>query len=128
MTTRPVAGRSLTSGLAPHESNGTPARRCKHSGLAVGCDVDREIRIKIQQDAEIGVIPFHNHDPRAICVAQVLGSYLSDVFGVMGNGNVYFLDAAEKLGLRFSAVRHARLVESVYTEVLDSRTKEGRHP
>ena len=29
---------------------------------------------------------------------------------------------------RFSAVRHARLVESVYTEVLDSRTKEGRHP
>ena len=39
-------------------------------------------------------------------VAQVLSSYLSDVFGVMGNGNVYFLDAAEKLGLRFSAVRH----------------------
>jgi thiamine pyrophosphate-dependent acetolactate synthase large subunit-like protein len=39
-------------------------------------------------------------------VAQVLGSYLTDVFGVMGNGNVYFLDAAEKLGLRFSAVRH----------------------
>ncbi len=39
-------------------------------------------------------------------VAQVLGSYLSDVFGVMGNGNVYFLDAAEKLGLRFSPVRH----------------------
>ncbi|WP_164201773.1 thiamine pyrophosphate-binding protein [[Micrococcus luteus] ATCC 49442] len=39
-------------------------------------------------------------------VAQVLSSYLSDVFGVMGNGNVYFLDAAERLGLRFSAVRH----------------------
>lgn len=39
-------------------------------------------------------------------VAQVLSRYLSDVFGVMGNGNVYFLDAAEKLGLRFSAVRH----------------------
>ena len=39
-------------------------------------------------------------------VAQVLSSYLSDVFGVMGNGNVYFLDAAEQLGLRFSAVRH----------------------
>lgn len=39
-------------------------------------------------------------------VAQVLSSYLSDVFGVMGNGNVYFLDAAEKMGLRFSAVRH----------------------
>ncbi|KRE71665.1 thiamine pyrophosphate-binding protein [Arthrobacter sp. Soil762] len=39
-------------------------------------------------------------------VAQVLSSYLSDVFGVMGNGNVYFLDAAEKLGLRFSPVRH----------------------
>ncbi|MGF9648687.1 thiamine pyrophosphate-binding protein [Pseudarthrobacter oxydans] len=39
-------------------------------------------------------------------VAQVLSSYLSEVFGVMGNGNVYFLDAAEKLGLRFSPVRH----------------------
>ncbi|RAM38285.1 thiamine pyrophosphate-binding protein [Arthrobacter globiformis] len=39
-------------------------------------------------------------------VAQVLSSYLSDVFGVMGNGNVYFLDAAEKAGLRFTAVRH----------------------
>lgn len=39
-------------------------------------------------------------------VAQVLSSYLSDVFGVMGNGNVYFLDAAEKVGLRFTAVRH----------------------
>lgn len=39
-------------------------------------------------------------------VAQVLSSYLSDVFGVMGNGNVYFLDAAEKIGLRFSPVRH----------------------
>ncbi|MGP4032870.1 thiamine pyrophosphate-binding protein [Pseudarthrobacter sp. 1C304] len=39
-------------------------------------------------------------------VAQVLSSYLTDLFGVMGNGNVHFLDAAEKLGLRFSAVRH----------------------
>lgn len=39
-------------------------------------------------------------------VAQVLSSYLSDVFGVMGNGNVYFLDAAEKEGLHFTAVRH----------------------
>lgn len=39
-------------------------------------------------------------------VAQVVSSYLSDVFGVMGNGNVYFLDAAEKVGLRFTAVRH----------------------
>jgi len=39
-------------------------------------------------------------------VAEVLSGYLSDVFGVMGNGNVYFLDAAEKQGLRFSAVRH----------------------
>jgi thiamine pyrophosphate-dependent acetolactate synthase large subunit-like protein len=39
-------------------------------------------------------------------VAQVLSSYLGDVFGVMGNGNVYFLDAAEKEGLRFTAVRH----------------------
>ncbi|WP_314196123.1 thiamine pyrophosphate-binding protein [uncultured Arthrobacter sp.] len=39
-------------------------------------------------------------------VAQVLSSYVSDVFGVMGNGNVHFLDAAEKEGLRFTAVRH----------------------
>ncbi|MDQ0679701.1 thiamine pyrophosphate-dependent acetolactate synthase large subunit-like protein [Arthrobacter pascens] len=39
-------------------------------------------------------------------VAQVLSSYLNDVFGVMGNGNVHFLDASEKLGLRFSPVRH----------------------
>lgn len=39
-------------------------------------------------------------------VAQVLSSYVSDVFGVMGNGNVYFLDAAEQQGLCFSPVRH----------------------
>jgi len=39
-------------------------------------------------------------------VAQVLGSYLTDLFGVMGNGNVHFLDGAEQLGLRFTAVRH----------------------
>ncbi|MDQ0117943.1 thiamine pyrophosphate-dependent acetolactate synthase large subunit-like protein [Pseudarthrobacter defluvii] len=39
-------------------------------------------------------------------VAQVLSSYVSDVFGVMGNGNVYFLDAAEQQGLRFTPVRH----------------------
>lgn len=39
-------------------------------------------------------------------VAEVLSSYVSAVFGVMGNGNVYFLDAAEKQGLRFTPVRH----------------------
>ncbi|MFF1883417.1 thiamine pyrophosphate-binding protein [Pseudarthrobacter sp. NPDC058196] len=39
-------------------------------------------------------------------VAQVLSSYVSDVFGVMGNGNVYFLDAAEQQGLSFTPVRH----------------------
>lgn len=39
-------------------------------------------------------------------VAHVLSSYVSDVFGVMGNGNVYFLDAAEQQGLRFTPVRH----------------------
>ena len=66
---RPVASRSLTSGLAAHESHGMRARRCKHSGLAVGCDVDREIRVKIQQDGEIGVIPFPDHEARAICMA-----------------------------------------------------------
>jgi thiamine pyrophosphate-dependent acetolactate synthase large subunit-like protein len=39
-------------------------------------------------------------------VAQVLSGYVSDVFGVMGNGNAYFLDAAEQQGLRFTPVRH----------------------
>ncbi|MFF2843617.1 thiamine pyrophosphate-binding protein [Paenarthrobacter sp. NPDC057981] len=39
-------------------------------------------------------------------VAQVLSGYTSDVFGVMGNGNVHFLDALEKLGMHFSPVRH----------------------
>lgn len=35
-------------------------------------------------------------------VAPILSSYASDVFGFMCNGNVYFLDAAEKQGLRFT--------------------------
>ncbi|MDP5226445.1 MULTISPECIES: thiamine pyrophosphate-binding protein [Arthrobacter] len=39
-------------------------------------------------------------------VAEVLGEHVTDVFGVMGNGNVHFLDAAEKAGLRFTPVRH----------------------
>ncbi|MDQ0261119.1 thiamine pyrophosphate-binding protein [Sinomonas atrocyanea] len=39
-------------------------------------------------------------------VAQALVPHISDIFGVMGNGNAYFLDAAERLGLTFTAVRH----------------------
>lgn len=39
-------------------------------------------------------------------VAQILARNLTDVFGVMGNGNVYFLDGAEQYGLKFTAVRH----------------------
>ena len=39
-------------------------------------------------------------------VARSLSAHIDHVFGVMGNGNVYLLDAAEKQGLRFSPVRH----------------------
>lgn len=39
-------------------------------------------------------------------VAEALAPAVSDVFGVMGNGNAYFLDAVERLGLRYTAVRH----------------------
>lgn len=40
------------------------------------------------------------------CVALALAQHVSDVFGVMGNGNAFFLDAAERSGMRFTAVRH----------------------
>ena len=39
-------------------------------------------------------------------VAETLATAVTDVFGVMGNGNAYFLDAVERLGVRFTAVRH----------------------
>ncbi|MBG6217778.1 thiamine pyrophosphate-dependent acetolactate synthase large subunit-like protein [Arthrobacter sp. CAN_A6] len=39
-------------------------------------------------------------------VAQILAAHTSDIFGVMGNGNAYFLDAAEAVGMKFTAVRH----------------------
>ena len=61
-------------------------------------------------------------------VAQILSSYLSDVFGVMGNGNVYFLDAAEKLGLRFSAVRHEGAAIAAVPVDLESPDAAGAEP
>ncbi|MCU1437341.1 MAG: thiamine pyrophosphate-binding protein [Naasia sp.] len=39
-------------------------------------------------------------------VAEVLAGSLDVVFGVMGNGNAYVLDALEPAGVRFVAVRH----------------------
>ncbi|MGV8894859.1 MAG: thiamine pyrophosphate-binding protein [Rhodoglobus sp.] len=40
-------------------------------------------------------------------VASTLARHISDVFGVMGNGNAYFLDALEKqAAVTFTAVRH----------------------
>jgi thiamine pyrophosphate-dependent acetolactate synthase large subunit-like protein len=39
-------------------------------------------------------------------VAQVLADHTSTVFGVMGNGNAFFIDAAEAAGIDFTAVRH----------------------
>ncbi|MDJ0336276.1 thiamine pyrophosphate-binding protein [Salinibacterium sp. G-O1] len=40
-------------------------------------------------------------------VASTLARHISDVFGVMGNGNAYFLDALEKQSsVTFTAVRH----------------------
>ncbi len=39
-------------------------------------------------------------------IADVLSRHAKDIFGLMGNGNAYFLDAAEAAGLTFHAVRH----------------------
>ena len=39
-------------------------------------------------------------------VAQSLAPAVTDVFGVMGNGNAYFIDAIERLGLRYTPLRH----------------------
>ena len=40
------------------------------------------------------------------CVAEALSRSVTDVFGVMGNGNAYFLDALPRVGVRFTAMRH----------------------
>ncbi|KQM14073.1 thiamine pyrophosphate-binding protein [Plantibacter sp. Leaf171] len=39
-------------------------------------------------------------------VAQALSRHVSDVFGVMGNGNAHFLDALAATGTRITAMRH----------------------
>lgn len=39
-------------------------------------------------------------------VAAVLAQHLDEVFGVMGNGNAYVIDALLRRGARFTAVRH----------------------
>jgi thiamine pyrophosphate-dependent acetolactate synthase large subunit-like protein len=39
-------------------------------------------------------------------VAAVLADHLTEVFGVMGNGNAYLLDALTRTRARFTAVRH----------------------
>jgi len=39
-------------------------------------------------------------------IAESLSRTVTDVFGVMGNGNAYFLDALSALGVRFTALRH----------------------
>lgn len=38
--------------------------------------------------------------------AVILSAHLTDVFGVMGNGNAYLLDALARTRTRFTAVRH----------------------
>ena len=40
-------------------------------------------------------------------VARTLSAHIDHVFGVMGNGNAYFLDALEReTDVHFTAVRH----------------------
>lgn len=39
-------------------------------------------------------------------IAEALARSVTDVFGVMGNGNAYFLDALPRAGVRFTAMRH----------------------
>lgn len=39
-------------------------------------------------------------------VAEALAAHISDVFGLMGNGNAYFIDALSGTGAEFTAVRH----------------------
>ncbi|RZU66265.1 thiamine pyrophosphate-dependent acetolactate synthase large subunit-like protein [Microterricola gilva] len=39
-------------------------------------------------------------------VAEALAGHISDVFGLMGNGNAYFIDALSATSAAFTAVRH----------------------
>lgn len=39
-------------------------------------------------------------------LAHAVAAHVSDAFGVMGNGNAYFLDALDRTPVRFTAVRH----------------------
>ena len=39
-------------------------------------------------------------------IAESLSRSVSDVFGVMGNGNAHLLDALPRVGVRFTAMRH----------------------
>lgn len=39
-------------------------------------------------------------------IAESLSPSVTDVFGVMGNGNAYLLDALPRVGVRFTALRH----------------------
>ena len=39
-------------------------------------------------------------------IAASLAPHVTDVFGLMGNGNAYFIDALAPAGLNFTAVRH----------------------
>ena len=39
-------------------------------------------------------------------VARTLSNYVSDVFGLMGNGNAYFLDELLNTGVKYTGVRH----------------------
>lgn len=39
-------------------------------------------------------------------IAHAITPYIGDVFGLMGNGNAYFLDALLEAGIEYTAVRH----------------------
>lgn len=39
-------------------------------------------------------------------IAEALATHVSEVFGVMGNGNAYFVDALTRTTARYTAVRH----------------------
>ena len=55
------------------EGTGSHLSHPLHCDLAIGYDLDREVRVETQQGAEVVGIAFHNHDPGARCVSQVLG-------------------------------------------------------
>lgn len=39
-------------------------------------------------------------------IVEALSPYVTDVFGLMGNGNAHFLDAVDSSDMTFTAVRH----------------------